>query len=575
MIKLTVTGQTLSVATQKVVSGTHDYLEVELHARTPDWENLRKWVHFIKDELHYIYPFHDDRVSAEQHVDLTAGTWEVYVHGNYSEDDDVVERVTTEIRYLLVEGPHDGHPFPELSPDLSEVLANDVERALDIAQGVRDDADAGEFDGATFLPEVSEEGIIRWTNDQGKPNPEPRNIKGPKGDVGDTTVQVSVEEPTDPRINVWLNPMGLAGKVIMEVIPIVETHTPGTYDRYLVKFSDDTEMMIPVYNGADGDGSGDMLKAVYDPDNIAEDVYEYAAERAAEVVDTTGVTGLLKGNGSAISAAVPGTDYQLPLTIDTAMRGDSTNPVQNKVIKAYADERDRVFPVTYGVTTYAQITSALSAGKMPVLYGTYFACPLSSFGAGGYVFTNVFSGVNGSAYRQSYRVNSSDAWSSDSVGTQILLATDVDAGLNSSSINPVQNKAVYAALQGKQDKLTIDTAMSDSSLNPVQNRTIKQYVDSKAGGFRKKVYVTPEAVSVSSGARQKIMLQIDKFDGVREAAAITDVSLDSGIDEALVLKGFDISYAGGTGGQPYASVTVLNTSDSAASALVSFAILYI
>lgn len=38
--------------------------------------------------------------------------------------------------------------------------------------------------GATFIPAVSEQGIISWTNNGGLPNPESRNIKGPKGDDG-------------------------------------------------------------------------------------------------------------------------------------------------------------------------------------------------------------------------------------------------------------------------------------------------------------------------------------------------------------------------------------------------------
>lgn len=43
-------------------------------------------------------------------------------------------------------------------------------------------------DGTTFRPRVSEEGIISWTNDGGKPNPAPVNIKGPKGDPANAKV---------------------------------------------------------------------------------------------------------------------------------------------------------------------------------------------------------------------------------------------------------------------------------------------------------------------------------------------------------------------------------------------------
>ena len=38
--------------------------------------------------------------------------------------------------------------------------------------------------GYTFLPNVSEEGIISWTNNGGLPNPTPRDITGPQGEQG-------------------------------------------------------------------------------------------------------------------------------------------------------------------------------------------------------------------------------------------------------------------------------------------------------------------------------------------------------------------------------------------------------
>lgn len=38
--------------------------------------------------------------------------------------------------------------------------------------------------GATFIPAVSDDGVISWTNDKGLENPAPVNIKGEKGDDG-------------------------------------------------------------------------------------------------------------------------------------------------------------------------------------------------------------------------------------------------------------------------------------------------------------------------------------------------------------------------------------------------------
>lgn len=38
--------------------------------------------------------------------------------------------------------------------------------------------------GATFIPAVSENGDLSWSNDKGEKNPKTVNIKGPKGDTG-------------------------------------------------------------------------------------------------------------------------------------------------------------------------------------------------------------------------------------------------------------------------------------------------------------------------------------------------------------------------------------------------------
>lgn len=47
----------------------------------------------------------------------------------------------------------------------------------------------GDGDGATFIPSVSEDGIISWTNDKGLPNPTPVDISGPQGPQGIQGIQ--------------------------------------------------------------------------------------------------------------------------------------------------------------------------------------------------------------------------------------------------------------------------------------------------------------------------------------------------------------------------------------------------
>jgi hypothetical protein len=50
-------------------------------------------------------------------------------------------------------------------------------------------------DGATFIPNVDDEGNISWTNDQDRPNPETKNIKGP---AGTTDYNELINTPTIP-----------------------------------------------------------------------------------------------------------------------------------------------------------------------------------------------------------------------------------------------------------------------------------------------------------------------------------------------------------------------------------------
>lgn len=38
--------------------------------------------------------------------------------------------------------------------------------------------------GAVYTPHITDDGILSWTNDGGRDNPKPVDIKGPKGDTG-------------------------------------------------------------------------------------------------------------------------------------------------------------------------------------------------------------------------------------------------------------------------------------------------------------------------------------------------------------------------------------------------------
>ena len=135
-------------------------------------------------------------------------------------------------------------------------------------------------------------------------------------------------------------------------------------------------------------------------------------------------------------------------TIDSTLSGSSTNPIQNKVVyNALAGKQDK-----------------LTAGTGISISGNTISCTVSG-GSGGSV--------------------------------------TVDSTISSTSTNPVQNKVIYSALQGKQNTLTagtgisingntisctvsggggsvtVDSALSGTSTNPVQNKVIYTALQNK------------------------------------------------------------------------------------------------
>lgn len=181
----------------------------------------------------------------------------------------------------------------------------------------------------------------------------------------------------------------------------------------------------------------------------------------AENVDGLDVDGLLtaaeKAKLSGIEAGATKT------TVDTTLSDSSENPVQNKAVKAALDGKA-------GTTHSHSSASASAAGFM----------------------------------------SAADKSKLDGIAegaTKII----VDSALSASSANPVQNKAVKAALDGKSDtshshgnatssaagfmsatdkskidgieaganKTTVDTAMSATSTNPVQNKVVQAALDKK------------------------------------------------------------------------------------------------
>lgn len=116
--------QKLSLASTYIVADTIDFLEAEFFFQSADWEGLEKWAHFTKGVEVYDIRLTEDRIRKDDHLNLTAGKWQVYLHGNEYNNGEVTQRVTTNEMTLYVEptGTLDGEPFPEIPASVTEQI---------------------------------------------------------------------------------------------------------------------------------------------------------------------------------------------------------------------------------------------------------------------------------------------------------------------------------------------------------------------------------------------------------------------------------------------------------------------
>ena len=233
IIKCIIRGQSLSVITPLMVDKTSNYFNL-MATFSSEWERYPVVAHIHKKddpEVGGDWTLVDGEVSSSEGINLTAGTWEIWFSGTRYDDDLNVYRITTETQLFIVKGTgSDGGELPDIPPSIAEQILQIAEEALDTAQSVRDDADNGVFNGATFTPHVSAEGVLSWTNDKDLPNPESVSIVGPAGPQGpqgepgaagaqgpqgpqgpqgtpapDDYVLVQDTQPTSPTNRVWID----------------------------------------------------------------------------------------------------------------------------------------------------------------------------------------------------------------------------------------------------------------------------------------------------------------------------------------------------------------------------------
>lgn len=124
MIRGFVSGQTLRLSRSRVVADTLDYLVAHFLFSGKDWDGLEKWMHLQQGDGHFAIKLTGDETRKEDHLNLSAGQWLVWLHGNEVADGEVTARITTNVCSLTVEatGAMEGEIMPPVAPDMAEQL---------------------------------------------------------------------------------------------------------------------------------------------------------------------------------------------------------------------------------------------------------------------------------------------------------------------------------------------------------------------------------------------------------------------------------------------------------------------
>lgn len=161
-------------------------------------------------------------------------------------------------------------------------------------------------------------------------------------------------------------PKGATGNGISNIALKSGTHAPGTSDVYTITLTDGTPFDFEVYNGANGQGAGDMLASVYDPQGKRTDVYKYVDDEIAKV-PTPDVSAQIKAHNESETAH----PYILGLipTKTSQLDNDSGYLTQHQDISGKLDKTGDGSNVTAAFTAAGTRANIATGEKLSVLFG--------------------------------------------------------------------------------------------------------------------------------------------------------------------------------------------------------------
>lgn len=464
-------------------------------------------------------------------------------------------------------------------------FANASRSSANEARTYRDNAKNYSENVNVFVPSVSTDGVLSWSNKAGLTNPPSVNIKGKDGADGGVTVDDALSDTSTNAIQNKVVKAALDNRAVLD-----DTNTFTSPNKFDDIYMADGMSSLKWYNGSPNfvvasinserytGEANTAKKATKDGDgNVITSTYATKTELNSCVKTVNNVAPDSKGN---VNISVSGGSN---VTVDAELSATSTNPVQNKVIeaalknKASLDKnntfsKENLFQKGMSLFAYRDSDSAIKWYQNPVEQ------PIASIDATNYTGTaakatqdgagNVITETYATKADVSGVVKSVNETKPDASGNvNITVGSDVivDNELSNTSTNPVQNKVVYEALDTKLGKNSFAYgALRDAEGNFITSTYVRSVngVKPDIGGN-----VT---INVEGGGSITVDTELSSTstNAIANKAVYDALLGKAGTD---IFSGFSLMGAGATinwrqGSQPVGSINATNYTGTASAA---------
>ena len=164
MITGFIKNQELKISQPIIVGGSIGYQEAQFFFKTADWDGLKKWSHWISGTTQYDVSLTGDKIRQEDHLDLTAGEWSVFLTGHEYLNGNLIKRITTEVTKITVCPTGSVTVFPPITPSITEQIFATIGDLEDLDTTAKDNLvhainEAAETGGGGESTDVKIDGI--------------------------------------------------------------------------------------------------------------------------------------------------------------------------------------------------------------------------------------------------------------------------------------------------------------------------------------------------------------------------------------------------------------------------------